>query len=216
MTPKSKRKKNAKGETVHGKAGVFYKLPQGEGGPIQIRIDFGHVPAPQNYYYADAVILTVDRDLRMAILSFGRRAGKTDKFADRIDIVMPTISLFSYFWSSSRDVEKTVDKLIEAAGITPRLQPMSPADSLAMTLFANMIFMAVGEGESSLDFYHLSPRDVHLAKTRSMDMQVQPTVRVIMSSILTKHFFNLLKPYADQNAALQPIQGKVAHATVAH
>jgi hypothetical protein len=56
-----------------------------------------------------------------------------------------------------------------------------------------MIFITAGQGESSLDFYHLSPRDVHLAKTKKMDMQMSPIVRVILSSVLTKYFFGLIE-----------------------
>jgi len=76
----------------------------------------------------------------------------------------------------------------------------SPDSQATTTLFANTIFAAVGEGESTLDFYHLPPREVHLAKTQKRDMQIQPTVRVIMSSVVTKHFFDALRPHAERQS----------------
>jgi len=85
-----------------------------------------------------------------------------------------------------------------------------------MTFFANMIHMAVGEAEASLDFYHLSPRDVHLAKTRKANMQIQPVVRVIVAPVLAKHFFDQLRPHVDQRSTLQQVRGgKVGHAAIA-
>jgi len=208
-----KKQKSAREETVYGKGGVFYKFPKGETGPVQIKVDFGLVPPPQSYYYADAIDLKVDEDLFMGVLSFGRREVGTNRFADRIDIIMPPAALFRQFWLSSRDVEGTIDQVIAKLGATPKVAPASAGSSLAVTLFANMIFIAVGEGESSLDFYHLSPRDVHLAKTRKIDMQIQPTVRVILSSILTKYFFELLKPHVQEAQASQSTEGRRERAT---
>ncbi len=83
-----------------------------------------------------------------------------------------------------------------------------------MTLFANLIFMAVGQGESSLDFYHLSPREVHLAKTKKTDMQLAPIGRVILSSVLTKYFFELIRPLAQVAQSLEASTQGRGRATV--
>jgi hypothetical protein len=198
----SKSKKNSAPQ-VFGKDGVFYTFPQGDGGPLQIKIDFALAPRPLNYYYADSLLVELDAELRMALLHFGRRAAKGDTFADWIEVVMPARSIFAQFWSSSREVEAAVDKILEAIGPIPKIRTMSRSDSPAASLFANAIFVAVGDGESTFDFYHLSPREVHLAKTQKMDMQIQPTIRVIMSSALTKHFFEALRPHADQDFIAQ-------------
>lgn len=132
----------------------------------------------------------------MAVLLFGQRNEDTDKFSDRIDVAMPIKSLMGSFWESSRPVEAVLDKLLEAFGLIGEVQPISPSGGEPVTLFANMIFLAIGDGESTLDFYHLAPREVHLAKTERKDMELRPTVRVIISSVLTKHFFNTLRPHA--------------------
>jgi hypothetical protein len=204
VTAKIIKTKTPKAKQVFGSNGVFYRFLEQEGGPVEIRIDFGLVPAPAFYYYADSLLLKLDDELRMAQLSFGRRDENTNNFADRIDVVMPMKSLFAQFWTSARDVENTVDKILQVTGAVPKYQPVSLPDSQAPTLFANTIFAAVGEGESTLDFYHLPPREVHLAKTQKRDMQIQPTVRVIMSSVLTKHFFDALRPHAERGQSVPP------------
>jgi hypothetical protein len=206
VAPKNARaKKSPKPQQVFGKNGVFYTFPHSNQEQIQIRVDFSQVPSPPNYYYADSLHLGVDQEQRMVILSFGQRNPNTDKFSNRIDVVMPLKSLIGSFWLSSRPVETTLDKLLEASGLTGETRPISSPDTEAMTLFANMIFLAVGDGESTLDFYHLAPREVHLAKTQKKDMELEPTVRVIMSSVLTKHFFNTLRPYAEGASDSAPV-----------
>lgn len=199
----SKSKKHSRPPQVFGKDGVFYSFPEGDAGPMQIKIDFAQAPKPLNYYYADSLLLGLDAELRMALVSFGRRDEKTGSFSDWIEIVMPVKSLLGQFWASSREVETALDKILEAAGPVPKMRPLSLPSSPGTSLFANAIFVAVGDGESTFDFYHLSPREVHLAKTQKADMQIQATIRVIVSSVLTKHFFETLRPYAEGTSVVQ-------------
>jgi hypothetical protein len=197
--------KKVKPDQLFGSKGVFYKLPQGAEGPMEIRFDFSQISPPDKYYYADCLHLRVDEEMRMAILAFGHRNENTDKFSDRIDVVMPTNSLFGVFCASATPVEEAVDKILQASGTSVDLRPLIPTETEAPTLFANIIFAAAGDGESSLDFYHLSPREVHLAKTQRTDMEIEATVRVIMSTVLTKYFFNVLRPHAQRITYNQPI-----------
>ncbi|HEV1993781.1 MAG TPA: hypothetical protein VGR03_05575 [Candidatus Acidoferrum sp.] len=195
---------------------MLYTFPKGEGGPIEIRIDFGLVTAPLNYYYADSLHLALDENQRMVVLSFGRRNETTNKFANRVDVAMPKKSLFDQFWKSSAGVQSTLDKFLEATGAAPKLQPISSPEPQPTTFFANAIFVALGEGESTLDFYHLPPREVHLAKTLKANIQIQPIVRVIMSSVLTKHFFETLRPHAEQGLTLQTVEERSRRARTPH
>jgi hypothetical protein len=205
---KTKPSKQPKPGQMFGQRGVQYTFPQGEGGPIQILVNFALAPEPLQYYYADSVHLVVDDELRMVALSCGRRDPNSDNFADRIDIIMPTNALFAQFWSTSREVESTVDKILKSLGVTLKARSMSsPESSAAPTFFANMIFVAVGEGESILDFYQLSPREVHFAKAQKMDMKLQPVIRVFISTVLIKHFFNLLRPHSQEQTVVPVLQG---------
>ena len=208
MAAKSaKTKKSPKPGQVFGKNGVLYTFPHGDQDQIQITIDFSQVPPPPNYFYADSLYLRMDNELHMSVLSFGLRNENTDKFSRRIDVVMPTNSLTGPFWASTRPIEPVLDKVLEMSRLTGEARPISPPDPdpQVITLFANMIFLAVGEGESTLDFYHLPPREVHLAKTQKADIQLKATVRVILSSILTKHFFNTLRPHAEGASDSAPV-----------
>ena len=201
---------------MFGKGGVRYRLPEGDGGPIEIRIDYGLVAPPPSYFYADVLGLRVDRPLLMVVLSFGRRSQSGDKISERIDIVMPEEALFQGFWKSTRNVEEVVDKILGQLRKQPPERRLTMGEEPAITLFANNIFVAVGNSETSLDFYHLSPRDVHLAKTRRYDISMQPIARIIMSTLLVKTFFRLLEPYVQQPSASKGLEEKIERATVAH
>jgi hypothetical protein len=202
---------------VFGSNGLTYRFPSGSDGPIQISVDFSKIAPPAAYFYADCVRIDVDNQNRMATLVFGHRAESGDRLADRVEIVMPFNALFGTFWQSVKPIEQTVDKLLEgfgeiheaptiARGATERTKPAPP-------LFANVVFVATAEGETSLDFYHLAPREVHLAKTQRTDMNLQTTVRVIASTLLTKQLFNLIRPLAEPSAAGQVTSERKQSAT---
>lgn len=208
MPKRAKSAKPSKKTQVFGANGISYTFPQGNGGPIQIKIDFAQVPEPASFYYADSLLLTDDPDLHMVVLSFGRRDPSSNELGDRIDVVMPARAL-APFLASTPEVEKTVGLVVASFGKAGQVRPISLPKTFAAapTLFANAIFIAVGEGESSLDFYHLSPRQTHFAKTQKMPMQIQPAVRVILSSVLTKYFFDILKPFTESENPQSMIEG---------
>lgn len=199
------QKKTPKPPKTFGANGVFYTFPQGEGGPLEIKFDFAQVPAPLNYYYCDALHISLDADQQMLVLSFGRR-DDSPNFADRIDMIMPKKSLTGAFWASTRDVEAAVDKMLETAGIShrPREANRSSQSGPTPTFFANILLLTAGDGESSLDFYHLSPREIHLAKAQKKEMNLLPVARVIMSTPLTKELFTMLRPFAQSDPTLVP------------
>lgn len=192
LTPKTA----SKPPEAFGANGVFYSFPQGEGGPIEIKVDFAQAPVPLNYYYADSLRISIDKSQQMAILSFGRREESTSTFVDRIDVVMP-IKTLGPFWVTSRHIEEAVDKVLQASGISAETGPMQDPKSLASTLFANMIFLSAGDGESTFDFYHMPARDVHLARTQKKNIDLLPVIRVVASSALTKEFFIRLRPHVE-------------------
>jgi hypothetical protein len=202
---------------VYGTNGVLYSFPRGAEGPMQIKIDFAQVAEPAGYYYADALVVKPDSDLQMAVLTFGRRDTSSNRFGDRIDVVMPMRSLPAFF-ASSREVENTVEKVIASSGGATEPEPVTlPKEFVsAPTLYANAIFVAVGDGESTLDFYHMSPRQTHFAKFQKMPIQIQPTIRVILSSVLTKHFFDGLRPLARERAVPQQMTGDQIRAARSH
>src|SRR6266849_6289173 len=67
------------------------------------------------------------------------------------------------------------------------------------TLYANLIFMSTGGGESCLDFYYLPVRDIHFAKTVvGSEISLQPVIRIPTSPVLVKQMLNLCREFAGE------------------
>lgn len=179
-----------------GRGPVRYKFLQGPGGPLQVGIDFSLAQPPGAYFYADCVSLKRDRDLAMAVLSFGRFDLNAGRFSERLDIVMPDGGLFFQFWNSSRDVEKTVDEQLKVLGLPSASRTITSKSLARATLFANCIFVSTGGGESCLDFYYMPIRDIHLAKAARRDISLEAIIRVLTSPAVLKSLFDLCRPYA--------------------
>lgn len=182
-------------------------------GSMQIKFDFSHLPEPSLYYYADCLALRVDAENQMAILSVGRSDAERKSFADHIEIVMPVDKLLGDFWKSARDIEATIDQVLRAQDWPEFPFRMESPTRVAQTFYANLLFMAVGIGESSLDFYQLSPRQIHFAKSGLLnEMQVLPVLRVAMSTPLSKRFLTEIAQHPASQAARQQQQNGVVHA----
>ncbi len=182
-------------------------------GTAQIKFDFSHLPEPPLYYYADCLALRVDVDNQMVILSFGRSEGERKQFTDHVEVVMPTDKLFGDFWRSARDIEATVDQILQTRGWSAFPFRMEPPSAATQTFYANLLFMAVGMGESSLDFYQLSPRQIHFAKSGLLkEIQVLPVLRVAISSALSKQFLSEIGKHSqDRRTPIHESDG-VVHA----
>jgi hypothetical protein len=205
-----KKKEKATALTQAHGAVLFETRPDGS---MQIKFDFSRLPEPALYYYADCLALRVDAENQMVILSVGRRDAERRTFADRVEIVMPVDKLLGDFWKSARDIEATVDQILRAQDWLEFPFQMEPPTGPAQTFYANLLFMAVGIGESSLDFYQLSPRQIHFAKSGLLnELQVLPVLRVAMSTGLSKRFLSEIAQHPASQAARQQQQNGVVHA----
>jgi len=181
-------------------------------GSMQIKFDFSHLPEPSLYYYADCLAFRVDTDNQMVVLSLGRSAADRKSFIDHIEVVMPVDKLLRDFWKSARDIEATVDQILRAQDWLEFPFRMDPPTGPTQAFYANLLFMAVGIGESSLDFYQLSPRQIHFAKGGLLnEMQVLPVLRVAMSTPLSKRFLSEIAHHPARQEAQQRPNG-VVHA----
>ena len=123
-----------------------------------------------------------------------RALDKIYKRRDRIDIVMPTMTLLVGFLSSMAPIEPTVDKQLEFLKLRYVSRTVSSAAPSRGTLYANLIFVSTGGAESCLDFYYLPVRDIHFAKTVvGSEISLQPIIRIPTSPVLLKHMVNLCR-----------------------
>jgi hypothetical protein len=206
------KKKSKVTAITHVSAGVQFEMRAD--GTMQLKFDFTQMPEPVWYYYADCLALRVDSDNQMAILSVGRSEGSNPRrFRDHVEIAMPVERLLVDFWKSARDLESTLDHVLKSKGWVEFPFKMEQPTGNVQTFYANVLFMAVGIGESSLDFYHLSPRQIHFAKGGSLqEMQVLPVIRVSMSTALSKRLLTEIAEHSPSQTSPQQEPNGVVHA----
>src|SRR5947207_1404183 len=159
-----KRNHSRKKLLQHGRGAVRYSMLPGQDGAIQMQVDFRLASIPETYYYADALSITVDKEMGSAILAFGR-TNTEGGLRDRIDIVMPAVALLIGFLGSMAAIEPTIDKQLEFLKLRSVSRTVASGAPSRGTLYANLIFVSTGGAEACLDFYYLPVRDVHFAKT---------------------------------------------------
>ncbi len=188
-----KRKDSRKKQLQHGRGAVRYSVLPHPKGALQVQVDFRLAPIPETYYYADALSISVDPEMGTAILAFGRTTVEGG-LRDRIDIVIPTMSLLGGFLSSMVPVEPILDKQLEFLKLRPVSRMVSGTAPSRGTLYANLIFASTGVAESCLDFYYLPVRDLHFAKTVvGSEITLQPIIRIPTSPVLLKHMVTLCR-----------------------
>ena len=194
----SVKKGKERGETrnEHGRGAIRYSFPQGHGGPINLQVDFRFANPPETYYYADAVSISVDQEMGMAILAFGH-TNPEGGLRDRLDVVIPEVSLFIGFLNSASPIEPTIDQQLQMLKLRPAARMVTAGVPSRGTVYANMIYASTGGAESCLDFYYLPVRDIHFVKTAvGSEISLQPVIRIPTSPVLLKRMLNLCREFA--------------------
>ncbi len=193
-----KERKEHKEQAQHGQGAVRYSFAPGQSGALNLQVDFRFARAPETYYYADALSISDDKEMGVAILAFGRTRPEGG-LRDRLDIVMPEVSLFVGFLNSAVPIEPTIDQQLEILKLRPVSRMVAGTVQSRGTLYANLIFMSTGGGESCLDFYYLPVRDIHFAKTVvGSEISLQPVIRIPTSPVLVKQMLNLCREFAGE------------------
>lgn len=196
-----KRNEPRKERTEPGQSAVRYSFSSGQSGTLNLQVDFRFARIPETYYYADALSISLDQEMGVAILAFGRT--KPDGgLRDRLDVVMPRGSLFDGFLKSVLLIESTIDLQLETLKLRPVSRTVGGVVPSRGTLYANLIFVTTGGGESCLDFYYLPVRDIHFAKAvRGSEISLQPVIRMPTSPVLLKHMLNLCRELAAESTS---------------
>lgn len=191
-----KAKRSPKPVAQHGKGPIRHSFPQGKGGQINIQVDFSLARPPETYYYADALSISVDQEMGVAVLAFGR-TNPEGGLRDRLDVVVPRNSLFGGFLNSVRPIEPSIDQQLEALKLRPVSRMLTGAAQLRGTLFANVIAVATAMEEANIDFYHMPARDIHFVKAGMVsEITLQPVMRILSSPVLLKHMISLCRQAA--------------------
>ena len=197
---KRKQQKQAV-ERVIGKGPVRYTQPGGTGSPLAISIDFRYAKPPEAYAYADCVSVKNDPEVGMATILLGHADTQAGKVKDCISIVLPSAALLIQFLSTTTSVEETLRAQLNTMGMSVAKRAVGKEAELRASLFANVLALHTGPGDSSLDFYYLPVRDIHLAKEFQTEIPLEQVIRIVMPLPVLQYFFELCRSLAQ---SLQP------------
>ena len=166
---------------------------------MEIGIDYAKAEVPERFYYAD--YCDVQKARGGYSLLFGKLEPGTQKLRTKIEVAYPVEMFRLQLWGNSRDFHAIVRT---AAGKVdfPPIEQVEDTDKV-QSFRSNNVFMASWGEESVLDFYYISPRDIHYVRhQQAREIALEPVVRVVLPTALMFEFLEKCRPYAEE--LLQP------------
>jgi hypothetical protein len=161
---------------------------------VEMGVDYEKAAVPDRAYFAD--YCDIQKARTGFTLIFGKLAPGTRRLRTKIEISFPEQMFALQLWKSSRNLHETVRKLVRDCPLEPLT---SPEDTdMAQTFRSNNVFMGVWGEDALLDFYYISPRDMHIVRTlRRGTIALDPVVRVVMGTSLMFEFLEKCRPLAE-------------------
>jgi hypothetical protein len=170
---------------LSGSGPVRYRAigPQDSPSAFQIAIDYTDAPVPQHYYVADYVsVANLNTDV-LFIFGKGERAdAPQEKLRSKLEVFFPAPIFVGQLWKSSRTFHQTLRALVEKQGyqVSQVGSPDVSAEKV-QTLHANNALLVLTPGETMIDFFYISPRDLYLKTRKGQNIGMEAVVRIILS-----------------------------------
>jgi hypothetical protein len=162
---------------------------------VEIGVDYALAPLPHLHYDAD--FCDVKESRTGIVLIFGKLRAGTNHLRTKIEIAFSSEYFAKQVWGTSRALHETVRKLSTGKEL---VNIEEPEDIEKVQCFrANNVFMAVLSSEAVLDFYYLSPGEVHLAQNKNKsDVVLESVVRVVVGTPLLFEFLEKCRPLGER------------------
>ena len=129
-------------------------------------------------------------------LIFGKLKAGTNQLRTKIEITFSEEMFYRQFWKSSRDLHETT-RQVSSKKELPSVEPVVDTDKV-QCLHSNNAYMAVLGDEAVLDFYYISPGEIHLARMKQkVDVALDPVVRVVTTTLLLGELLDKCEPFAE-------------------
>ena len=187
--------------TVPSKSPLRLRVQQmnAESAVVEMGVDYSLADVPERAYYADYCDVVKDR--QGFTLIFGKLVPGTSKLRTKIEISFPEEMFVRQLWGNSRDFQKIVERLAVNSKVEP-IQDVADTDKV-QTFRSNNVFMGVWGEESVMDYYYISPKDMHSVMQNpqhAADVTLEPVVRVAIGTGLMLEFLNKCGNFVPQNA----------------
>lgn len=166
---------------------------------IEMGVDYEKAPVPERFYYAD--MCDVVKDRVGLSLQFGKLIPGTSQLRTKVEIGFPEDQFVRQLWRSSRSFHETVRRIVNGV-LPPEIMKLGVTDKV-QALRSNNVFMAVIGNEAVMDFYYISPGDIHYVQAQKKhEVQLEPVIRIMLGTAVLYEFLEKCRPYADEFSAL--------------
>jgi hypothetical protein len=147
---------------------------------VEIGIDYAKAPVPKHFYFAD--YLSVDEDALQVMFTFGKLdKPHTDRLRSKVEVYFNPVMFVKQFWVQTRQMQPQLDKYVQDHNLKVLEQvPLLEAPKV-QTFQANNVSILMTEGESMMDFFYLSPKDLFYNTQKREKIDVEALVRILLS-----------------------------------
>ncbi len=169
---------------------------------MEMGVDYSKAEPPDRSYYAD--FCDVQKARLGYSLVFGKLIPGTSKLRTKIEVNFPAEMFFQQLWrvATSEGFYGTVRKIVGATKLAA-LDKVSDTDKV-QSFRSNNAYMGVWGEEAMIDFFYISPRDIHFFRIKKADdATLEPVVRVVMETVLLDEFLEKCRPFAEDRSRLE-------------
>lgn len=175
--------KLAKSSDFLGTGPVQYQLEGPIESPtnIQLKVDYTDAPVPRDYYVADYFYVE-DHDPNVLFV-FGKLDGSngTVKLRTRLEIHFPALFFVNQLLASSKKFHESVRAYAQRFQYeATKAGEKNVSAEKTQTLHSNNVLMCLSGGDSVMDFYYISPRDMYFKPRNNRNIELEPLARVII------------------------------------
>jgi hypothetical protein len=183
-------------QVLHGSGAVRYRTANSAEGQLFVafQVDYSAARVPEHFYVAD--YLEVHNIDPVVLLVFGKRiAPDVDDLRNKLEVYFPSQHFVTQLWRGSRDFHKALRGWCAEFQLNAvSAPPIKSSTATVKTIHANNALMVLAGGESLIDFFYLSPKDVSLKAPKGEDIQLMPLVRVLLAPNLLLGLLNACEP----------------------
>jgi hypothetical protein len=148
---------------------------------VSLQIDYAEATVPDHYYVAD--YFRVELHGSSFLFVFGKTNSPDENhLRNKIELFFPVTAFLGQLWTSSRAFHEILRKYVAEinAPAQERHKVNEDAGAQVRTLHSNNVMMALAGGETILDFFYISPKEVWARPKRGEEIPLEPVIRVML------------------------------------
>jgi hypothetical protein len=172
--------KLARSEFV-GSGPVQYRLEGPIEAPtkIEVRVDYTDAQTPRDYYVAD--YFYVENLDPTVLFVFGKRDSRTNKLRTKLEVFFPAMFFVNQLMASVKQFHEVLRGYVGQYGYDASKPGEKGLEAdKTQTLHSNNVLAVLSGGDSLMDFYYLSPREMYYKPRNKREVELEPLARVII------------------------------------